>query len=835
MKENLLSEYTLFEGAGEEWSDVCAYQAFNEEDPYRFPTQINIDYVQFIDRIQMVYADKELPMHGGGARKKMEIKFDRDEYIQTVICEYCKFGRSPYMICTLWFKTNKKEAGFRSFYQPDDRVKVEYTFPEGYALACIAGRTDHYNTNADPCVAGLKLFGSPIKKGRKILEDDTEKQHPEAHTLSDIDREELECSPVKTLDFKLESKEEYLDCFYWQKRTCLITYIKKSEKSFEFMLSGGKDDKVSRSKVFTYKCSKSIPTAPLSKVFVCSGALFWLLFFPGTTHSCLLMWENDTFKLQKNDTIPNLSLTFNKTAIQCTDKIRAIEIINYNNIVYLLALADILPPGLDRIQYRWHILLFDKANRAFIDHNNGRFYHRFDSAIFYNAGYRNFVHFIELADASKPMGLYFNHQCYIYDLEEKNQKLAFDFDIKTPSYMVLDPAKHKELRKIQYNDYTYLLEVKKADCQLYEYDTKKKHFVKKNVFADIFANLAYKQIQVCVDDNILCQFIGKSDVQFECKVFKLYDMTSDFFNQEDWMGDLYSKIKDQKLCDIKMPSTHNSGSFKYEIARRISCQSLSIKEQLEIGVRCFDIRLIVKGNSVYMHHNGFYFAEQSLSKAVDEISRFMTEHPKEFIILNLRKGKFAGGYSSDQLKKIRDLLLTLKDKVCINTLSASTTFGELDEKRRIMLNIISDELLGLADDSKYKRYFCRLKMDGTYSPDIYSTKDSTSTKQMQEMRKHLHKHLDNMPERVGKADSFFSLDIYAINISPNLYYSIRKEADLVKGIVKEEMASFDPVKRNEMLTGMNLITLDFITSLEARHIIKLNIYNQPMVICYILE
>lgn len=164
MKENMLLAHTLFEGSGEGWSDLIAYQSLGREEKYKFPTKIRLDYVQFVDRIQLVYADKELAAHGCEVKNRMEITLDSGEYIQSVTCEYCPFGLSAHMICTLLFKTNKREWGFRSFYQPADKTSVTYALPDGFALSCMAGRTDHYNKAYNPCIAGLTLFASPIQE-----------------------------------------------------------------------------------------------------------------------------------------------------------------------------------------------------------------------------------------------------------------------------------------------------------------------------------------------------------------------------------------------------------------------------------------------------------------------------------------------------------------------------------------------------------------------------------------------------------------------------------------------------------------------------------------------
>ena len=62
MENNLLLSHTLFEGAGETWTDVLSYQSLRKEDKYKFPSKIILDYVQFVDRIQLEYADQKLPM-----------------------------------------------------------------------------------------------------------------------------------------------------------------------------------------------------------------------------------------------------------------------------------------------------------------------------------------------------------------------------------------------------------------------------------------------------------------------------------------------------------------------------------------------------------------------------------------------------------------------------------------------------------------------------------------------------------------------------------------------------------------------------------------------------
>ena len=72
-----------------------------------------------------------------------------------------------------------------------------------------------------------------------------------------------------------------------------------------------------------------------------------------------------------------------------------------------------------------------------------------------------------------------------------------------------------------------------------------------------------------------------------------------------WM----SKVDDnKKIVELSIPGTHDSGATHsiFDVAGK--CQDLSIKQQLKIGVRFFDIRL----DNVSLFLNG-YMISNSLS------------------------------------------------------------------------------------------------------------------------------------------------------------------------------------------------------------------------------
>ena len=71
------------------------------------------------------------------------------------------------------------------------------------------------------------------------------------------------------------------------------------------------------------------------------------------------------------------------------------------------------------------------------------------------------------------------------------------------------------------------------------------------------------------------------------------------FSSQDWMG-LLDLSTDPKLGDLTIPGTHNTGTW--DATRDSKCQSLNIRQQLEYGIRFFDLRLAVSGDDLRIWH-----------------------------------------------------------------------------------------------------------------------------------------------------------------------------------------------------------------------------------------
>ena len=100
-----------------------------------------------------------------------------------------------------------------------------------------------------------------------------------------------------------------------------------------------------------------------------------------------------------------------------------------------------------------------------------------------------------------------------------------------------------------------------------------------------------------------------------------------------WMSYIHD---DTKISDISIPGTHDSGATHSIFDVSGKCQDLSIKQQLRVGVRFFDLRLQLVNDEFKIVHS---FVKQNLSfkKVMKDLSNFINENNSEFIIISLKK------------------------------------------------------------------------------------------------------------------------------------------------------------------------------------------------------
>lgn len=108
-------------------------------------------------------------------------------------------------------------------------------------------------------------------------------------------------------------------------------------------------------------------------------------------------------------------------------------------------------------------------------------------------------------------------------------------------------------------------------------------------------------------------------------------------NNDDLMLDWMARLDDETpINEIYLPGTHDSGALYSFLGISGKCQSYGIADQLNMGVRFFDIRLKLRNDELAVFHN---FVDQHLSfeEVLKDIKAFLEENPSEFIIMSIKK------------------------------------------------------------------------------------------------------------------------------------------------------------------------------------------------------
>lgn len=104
-------------------------------------------------------------------------------------------------------------------------------------------------------------------------------------------------------------------------------------------------------------------------------------------------------------------------------------------------------------------------------------------------------------------------------------------------------------------------------------------------------------------------------------------------NYSNWMKDLDDNLF---LARLSIPGSHNactSGmSGLYESAH---CQTYTIAQQLEKGVRMFDLRPRWDGSNMYIYH-GIAKTSVKFNDALNTLCTFLDQHPDEFLFVIMR-------------------------------------------------------------------------------------------------------------------------------------------------------------------------------------------------------
>ena len=126
-------------------------------------------------------------------------------------------------------------------------------------------------------------------------------------------------------------------------------------------------------------------------------------------------------------------------------------------------------------------------------------------------------------------------------------------------------------------------------------------------------------------------------------------------NNSKWMTDLYNSKGDYKLTDITLPGSHDSGSYQLldcwsgiiPIKNWTLTQNMNIADQLELGIRVFDLRVCFLNGNFYISHT---FKCELLQVVLTDFINFMASNSTEIVIILIKPDyNLAGTINPDLL------------------------------------------------------------------------------------------------------------------------------------------------------------------------------------------
>ena len=119
-------------------------------------------------------------------------------------------------------------------------------------------------------------------------------------------------------------------------------------------------------------------------------------------------------------------------------------------------------------------------------------------------------------------------------------------------------------------------------------------------------------------------------------------------DRQSWMASLPGRAP---LLSLSIPGTHDAGTKGF--SWNAECQRYSIKDQLSLGVRAFDLRPGLNGNNLVIYHGTSTHGSESLNSIFDTYDSFLAAHPGEFLIVFL-KNELNGSNWGEKVKQVLD-------------------------------------------------------------------------------------------------------------------------------------------------------------------------------------
>ncbi|MDD6021422.1 MAG: phosphatidylinositol-specific phospholipase C [Oscillospiraceae bacterium] len=115
-------------------------------------------------------------------------------------------------------------------------------------------------------------------------------------------------------------------------------------------------------------------------------------------------------------------------------------------------------------------------------------------------------------------------------------------------------------------------------------------------------------------------------------VFGICGVKDTDITPDAWMTDISDSAY---ISEISIPGTHDSGALYEPVQPSAKCQSSTIADQLDMGVRFLDMRCVISGCGFNIVH-GVVYQAQTFDDVLDTCGAFLRENPTETIIMSVK-------------------------------------------------------------------------------------------------------------------------------------------------------------------------------------------------------
>ncbi|KAM9313325.1 uncharacterized protein PAF06_011320 [Gastrophryne carolinensis] len=146
-----------------------------------------------------------------------------------------------------------------------------------------------------------------------------------------------------------------------------------------------------------------------------------------------------------------------------------------------------------------------------------------------------------------------------------------------------------------------------------------------------------------------------------------FDLTdSPVITLPDWMSHLPDHLP---LASLAIPGTHNTMALYGGPV--VECQSWSLLNQLKAGIRFLDIRPRHYGNQLAIFHS-VAFQRTYLDQVLNDTVAFLTEHPREMVLMRIKEENDAYQVSRSYYKSVAKVINQTGEQWFLKNSSLST-------------------------------------------------------------------------------------------------------------------------------------------------------------------